>query len=238
MIIKSPLVVGYKGEIGSFILQGLLRLLPKALQIYCIDINETEEERKERIAKADFIFLCVPMDETNNFLSKYAYALKGKTVIEQTSLKYPLYEDKRLMKRLEHIKIMPMHILFRPSSTPNIRAERTVALIGHEWKDLALEIEEITNARIVRYRDYLAHDIDMAFQQALLHRLILVTEGVCNTTHYNGTYVLRQVIGLADRIKSGDRRLYEIIQHNKHLKTAMKRFKREFGNFEINRYFK
>ena len=28
---RAPLVVGYKGEIGSFILQGLLRHMPKAL---------------------------------------------------------------------------------------------------------------------------------------------------------------------------------------------------------------
>jgi len=30
---KRPLVVGYKGEIGSFILNGLLRIMPKALDI-------------------------------------------------------------------------------------------------------------------------------------------------------------------------------------------------------------
>ena len=40
-IFKSPLVVGYKGEIGSFILQGLLRTMPKALDILCYDILDT-----------------------------------------------------------------------------------------------------------------------------------------------------------------------------------------------------
>ena len=29
---ENPLVVGYKGQIGSFILNGLLRMMPKALK--------------------------------------------------------------------------------------------------------------------------------------------------------------------------------------------------------------
>ena len=61
---KNPLVVGYKGEIGSFILQGLLKTMPKAKDIWCFDINETEKDKIARIKKADYIFLCVPLQDT------------------------------------------------------------------------------------------------------------------------------------------------------------------------------
>ena len=46
---NNPLVCGYKGEIGSFILSGLLKVMPKALDIWCVDVNETESEVIDRI---------------------------------------------------------------------------------------------------------------------------------------------------------------------------------------------
>ena len=55
---KSPLVVGYKGEVGSFLLNGLLKIMPKALNVWCFDICETPIEKEHRIKISDCIFLC------------------------------------------------------------------------------------------------------------------------------------------------------------------------------------
>ena len=113
---KQPLVVGYKGEIGSFILNGLLRIMPKALDIWCVDINETYEETIQRIQIADVIFLCVPLQDTEAWLLKHKEQLSGKKIIEQCSLKEWIYEN----QKLRDLNIMSMHILFRPSQTPNL----------------------------------------------------------------------------------------------------------------------
>jgi prephenate dehydrogenase len=83
---KQPLVIGYKGEIGSFILGGLLRLMPKALDIWCTDINETDEEVANRIKVSDVIFLCVPLQLTMSWILKHKLLLKDKILIEQCSL--------------------------------------------------------------------------------------------------------------------------------------------------------
>ena len=162
---ESPLVVGYKGEIGSFILQGLLRIMPKALNIWCYDVGETEEEKKERIKKSDIIFLCVPMQDTMKWFYKYLRLLKGKTIVEQCSLKSMIYED----KKLKDLRIMSMHILFRPSATPN-KQDRKVALIkkryagySFDWyRRLDLDIEKITGSEIVWFENYKEHDKAMA----------------------------------------------------------------------------
>ena len=65
---KQPLVIGYKGEIGLFILMGLIKIMAKALDIWCVDINETKEEVEQRIKIADTIFLCVPLETTLEWL--------------------------------------------------------------------------------------------------------------------------------------------------------------------------
>jgi hypothetical protein len=65
---KQPLVIGYKGEVGSFVLGGLLRIMPKALDIWCVDVNETKREVEQRIKISDVIFLCVPLQMTLEWL--------------------------------------------------------------------------------------------------------------------------------------------------------------------------
>jgi prephenate dehydrogenase len=84
---KKPLVIGHKGEIGSFLVNGLLKYMDKALDILCFDVNETQEEVEERIKKSDVIFLCVPVKQTVNWLKTYKSLLSGKIIFEQASLK-------------------------------------------------------------------------------------------------------------------------------------------------------
>lgn len=240
---KSPLVVGYKGEIGSFILQGLLRIMPKALYIWCYDINETEKERKERIKKADVIFLCVPIQDTIDWLIKYQKLLTGKTVIEQCSLKSFLYDSKRMpvVKGTFAVSynLLSMHILFRPSSTPN-KENRRVAIIDRKhWKECLgyshrRILEIITDSKIVYFDDIKHHDIVMAFNQALLHRLILVAGKMLGDLP-GETYVTQKIKELYSRIKKGNPDLYAFIQKNKYLPEILVNFEREFRNFNIKK---
>jgi prephenate dehydrogenase len=125
---KQPMVVGYKGEIGSFILNGLLRVMPKALDIWCVDINESDEEVESRIKVADTIFLCVPLQKTVDWLLKFKTLLKDKIIIEQCSLKEWIYNN----KSLQGLNIKSMHILFRPSQTPDL-LDRVVGLFTGQF---------------------------------------------------------------------------------------------------------
>jgi len=221
-MLKSPLVVGYKGEIGSFILAGLLKLLPKASNIWCFDINDTEKEKIERIKQASCIFLCVPMEETIPWLLKYKKHLKTIPILEQTSLKTPIYGN----SKLEDLNIWSMHILFRPSATPNINDRRT-AVIGNInlfWSESSLdEIEKITSSKIIWFDNYKDHDKAMALEQALVHRVILALGEMLKYNH--NTYMSNKVVELSDRIKLGDINLYKQIQKNKSLKTFLSGFK-------------
>jgi len=126
--IKNPLVIGYKGEIGSFILSGLLKIIPKALQIYCVDINETDAEVRQRIEASDTIFLCVPFNLTVVWLIKWKPLLKNKLIFEQCSLKEWIYEH-YVSKGLN---IRSMHILFRPSQTPNLE-DRCIGMFSSQF---------------------------------------------------------------------------------------------------------
>ena len=238
---KSPLVVGYKGEIGSFILQGLLKTMPKALNIFCCDINETKQEVKERIQKADIIFLCVPLHETINWLTDYKDCLKDKLILEQTSLKSTIFGIlKYLPKKFKKLNIWSMHILFRPSATPN-KNDRKVALIkrdigmGYGWKHnwinrLDLVIKEITNSEIIWFENYKEHDKAMARQQALVHRILLVLSNVIKDDNHQ-TYIGKKVLELTDRIKSGDPELYKANQNNKYLTKEIKLFNTHLASF-------
>jgi len=237
---KSPLVVGYKGEIGSFILQGLLRIMPKASNIWCYDINETEKERKERIKKSDIIFLCVPMQDTMKWLYKYTYLLKGKIVVEQCSLKSFIYEDKKsFISPKKNFDMYSIHILFRPSATPN-KQDRKVALIqkryggySFDWyKRLDLYIKKITDSEIVWFKDYKEHDQAMAVQQSLVHRILITLGKVISEGYYTHTYIGSKVIELRDRILKGDPTLYHLIQKNKHLSKVLREFKKELSDFD------
>src|SRR5579871_357952 len=113
-MLQSPLVVGYKGEIGRFILACLLEDMPKANDILCVDVNNSEQDVLERLEKTDSIFLCVPLQATAEWLARYASRLAGKIVIEQSSVKAFLYEDARFAS----LDFLSMHLLFRPSATP------------------------------------------------------------------------------------------------------------------------
>jgi prephenate dehydrogenase len=233
---NQPLVVGYKGEIGSFILGGLLRIMPKALDIWCVDINETDEEVTNRIKKADVIFLCVPLQETMNWLLKHKVLLKKKIIIEQCSLKEWLCES----ESVKDLDIRSMHILFRPSQTPNLD-DRKVALFENQYNDVPtiiapVDIKKITQAEIVWYKDAKEHDKKMAIQQALLHRTLLILGKLLKECE-GSTFISKKVLELEERIKKGNLELYKIIQSNKYLPAWLDRITKEFEYFDIEKYW-
>jgi len=229
--IQKPLVVGYRGEIGSFILNGLLRVMPKALDIFCVDINETEEEVRERIEKADVIFLCVPMNVTVDWILPYKELLCNKMVVEQCSLKEDICKD----ERLKGLDIRSMHILFRPSQTPD-KADRLLGLFENQFnKEMTDTLLEITDSYLVTYKDVEEHDKEMAIQQALVHRtLLLLGEALGNCK--GSTFISKKVVGLANRIKKGNLDLYKSIQENKHLPEHLERLEKGFKEFDIEKY--
>ena len=227
---NNPLVCGYKGEIGSFILSGLLKVMPKALDIWCVDVNETESEVIDRIQKSDTIFLCVPIFKTVEWLLHFKLLLRGKTVIEQTSLKGWLNDD-----RLKDLDIRSMHILFRPSQTPNY-CDRKVALINSQFPtNISEKILQITDSQVIWFENIDEHDREMAIQQALVHRVLLVLGDALKKCH-GSTYVSQKVLELCERIKKGDLALYKAIQTNPHLNTHLGEFIYNFRDFKIEEY--
>lgn len=230
---KAPFVVGNRGEIGSFILQGLLRIMPKALDIFCSDINETKEEVEQRIKISDVIFLCVPMQMTVNWLLQHKRLLKHKIIIEQCSLKEWIYED----NRISDLNIKSMHILFRPSQTPNLE-DRKVGFISRQMDaKMTNKIADIVQSNIVWYQDVIHHDKEMAVQQALLHRSLLILGGMIEECN-GSTYISKKVLELNDRIKRGNRDLYNLIQKNKYLPEKIKELNKKFKEFDINKHLK
>jgi len=229
---NNPLVVGYKGEIGSFILNGLLRVMPKALNIWCVDVNETEAETKYRIKRSDVIFLCVPLKDTLPWLIINKPLLKGKIIIEQTSLKGWLNH-----KVVRDLDVISMHILFRPSQTPDF-ADRTVGLFKGEFSNMDIEtIRSITQSKIIFFENVQQHDIRMAVQQALLHRTLLVLGRLLRECE-GSTYISKKVLELEARIKKGNLDLYSAIQDNIFLPEALAAMRDELANFDIKNYFK
>jgi prephenate dehydrogenase len=230
--IKSPLVVGYKGEIGSFILNGLLRTMPKALNIWCVDINETNTEVLARIDRADIIFLCVPLQITLKWLIRYKHALKNKIIIEQCSIKEWICNH----KIAEELDIRSMHILFRPSQTP-LLSDRKVGLINYDFDYHTInDIKLITQSEIKTYKNAKQHDEEMAMQQALLHRTILIM-GPLLRQSCASTYLSKRILELENRIKSGNFDLYEMIQKNKYLPQQIKKMNNMFKNFNLKNYW-
>lgn len=228
---KSPLVVGYKGEVGSFLLNGLLKIMPKALNIWCFDINESLEERKYRIKLADYIFLCVPFQDTIPWLLEHKDLLEDKIIIEQASLKTSIYKD----NRIKDLQIKPMHLLFRPSATPNSKDRRCAVVDNYFHLDVVETIEEMTNSsEMIFYASIEEHDRQMAAQQALVHRALLVLSELLERGA--DTYVSRKVCELALRIKEGDKDLYSAIQNNKDLPKVLKQFKDRLDNFKIEEF--
>jgi len=228
---RNPLVIGYKGEIGSFILNGLLRVMPKALDIWCVDVNELSIEIEERIKLSDVIFLCVPMGMTVDWLVRHKDLLDGKVILEQCSLKEDICRD----KRLDGLDIRSMHILFRPSQTPNLE-DRKVGLMRNQFDSkFAKVISNITQSEIVWYKDTEEHDKEMAIQQALVHRTLLIlgdTLKGCN----GSTYISKKVVELSERIKKGDIGLYGLIQDNKHLPEHLEKMEKDLSEFKIEKH--
>jgi prephenate dehydrogenase len=226
------MVVGYKGEIGSFILNGLLRVMPKALNIWCVDIYETEQEIKERIKISDTIFLCVPISKTVEWIINHKDLLVGKVIIEQCSLKEWIYED----KRLKGLDIRSMHILFRPSQTPDKKDKKVALFNGQFNSSMAKEMSAITDSEIVWIENAKMHDKEMAIQQALTHRVILLLGDALKQCH-GSTYIGKKVMELSDRIKQGDLSLYKSIQSNRYLDGHLNKMLIGLKDFDIEKHW-
>ena len=125
-----------------------------------------------------------------------------------------------------------MHILFRPSQTPNL-ADRKVGLFKGQF-DQALvdEIKLITQAQIVWFENAEEHDKEMAVQPALTHRTLLVLGKFLEQCN-GSTFISKRVVELTERIKKGDLALYKRIQENKYLPEKLTELKKEFENFDI-----
>jgi prephenate dehydrogenase len=230
----APLVVGYKGEIGSFILNGLLRVMPKALNIFCFDINETEKEKQERIQKADYIFLCVPMDKTIPWLVKYKKVLTGKVIVEQCSLKKEIC----CAPKLQDLKVLSMHLLFRPSGTPQLSDRRCGLFTGQGPSGFVDVVQQMTQAEIIFFKNWKQHDRVMAVQQALVHRTLLVLGKALEKTGMKGTYVSGKVMELAARIRQGDKKMYTLIQNNTCVLKEVHKLCCGIKDFKIQKYMK
>lgn len=224
-MLKAPLVVGYKGEIGRFILASLLEDMPKANDILCVDVNNSEEDVVERIEKADGIFLCVPLQTTSEWLERYGSRLGEKLVIEQSSVKTFLYENPKFAA----VRFLSMHLLFRPSATP-IEDRRALffsdRVDGSEVERFAAAAERAFRTRVqVLHAEgdrpaYVRHDQLMARHQALVHRVIL---SLADSLEDKGarTFVGQRVVELAERIRKGDPTLYQMIQDNPWLESEI-----------------
>lgn len=221
---KAPLVIGYKGEIGSYILNRLLKVMPKALDILCYDINETEVEKIERIQKADIIFLCLPIDETINWFNTYSMYLVNKTIVEQTSLKEEFEKPENLWLKQCSFKIDHVHLLFRPSSTPDKKDRRCAFVLSMQTEiDKLIDLFDCSDHFI--YHSIKEHDEDMAINQALLHRTLIC---LSNTMNQEGkTFIGGKVVELANRIKLVDKNLFNKIQNSSYVENVIENFKKE-----------
>lgn len=207
--------------------------MPKALDIWCIDINETQEEVEHRIKVSDIIFLCTPLEITVKWLIEHKALIENKPVIEQCSLKEWLFEN----EALKDLDIRSMHILFRPSQTPNREDRRVGLLKGHFNETLAKDIADITQSSIVWFENAEEHDQEMAVQQALLHRTLLIL-GRALKECKGSTYISQKVLELEGRVRKGDKDLYGRIQENKYLPGALEKLKKDFEEFNLSDFWK
>jgi prephenate dehydrogenase len=130
-----------------------------------------------------------------------------------------------------------MHILFRPSQTPNIQDRKIGLFKGQFNRKLEKLIADISKAKVVWFKNAKEHDREMAIQQALLHRTILVLGKLFDKCN-GSTYVSKKILELRDRICCGNKELYSDIQNNKHLSEQIKVFQKELNNFDINKFWK
>jgi prephenate dehydrogenase len=213
---QAPLVVGYKGEIGRFILGCLLEEMPKANDILCVDVNNSDADVIERLQKTDCIYLCVPLHKTAEWLRKYSASIGAKLVIEQSSVKGFLYQD----PAFAGLKFLSMHLLFRPSATAV--ADRRALLFSdrlepaavNNFADYATRAFQ-TSIRVIEStgKTHEVHDEMMATQQALVHKVVLALADSLGDSS-SQTYVGQRVCELAERINAGDQTMYRLIQEN------------------------
>lgn len=234
---RAPMVVGYKGEIGRFILAGLLEHLPKADDILCTDINNSDAEVIERLDRAHFVFLCVPIQETENWLRHFRPHLAGKTLVEQCSVKAFLYEN----SEFDDLSLLSMHLLFRPSATPAAERRGIVFSMRHSDDEVGKfrdEISETLSTPMALLEStgeaaYLLHDRIMARQQALIHRVLLVLSESLGDPNLR-TLVGERVCDLAERVRTGDPSLYRIIQQNRFLPEEIAEFEARLRSFRVD----
>jgi prephenate dehydrogenase len=163
---------------------------------------------------------------------KHRGLLKGKTIIEQGSLKEWIYED----ERLRDLDIRSMHILFRPSQTPNFEDRKVGLFVGQFDDEMAKDVEAITQSEIVWYKDAKEHDKEMAIQQALVHRMLLLMSKTLEGCS-GSTFVSKKIMELGERVRNGNKDLYSWIQENKYLPEQLEEFEQAFENFDIGDYF-
>jgi len=230
------MVVGYKGQIGRFILAGLLEHLPKANDIHCTDVSNSKQDVVERLEKADYVFLCVPLQHTVQWLKEFAPYLSGKTIVEQCSIKSFLYED----HSFDGLRFVSMHLLFRPSATP-VQDRHGLAFSDRVSKEelekfcQESELALTTPMTLLESKDepaHVLHDKLMARQQSLVHR-VLLTLAESLPEENSRTYVGKRVAELAERIKAGDAVLYRMIQENPHLGDELGAFEKRMREFRI-----
>ena len=249
---KNPLIVGYRGEIGSYLLAGLIKYMPSATNILCFDQAEDEYERKDRIDRADVIYLCIPLHETVYFFKDYHTLLQGKTVVEQSSLKGIVYQNSNFKSYTKGINVLSMHILFRPSATPN-KEDQSICIIseGQEqldrWNQTGIIsfIRDGLKVEFFMIPTWKKHDQEMALQQALVHRILLtlsetISEGDIGWVprYKTNTYIGKQVNRLALRIKQGDYDLYSLIQANPQLGRKLREFNTRLDKFDLAKQMK
>jgi prephenate dehydrogenase len=133
-----------------------------------------------------------------------------------------------------------MHILSRPSNTPD-KKDRSVALIDYDqWIGslrLVNAVKEITDSQIVWFSNRKVHDMTMAYQQALVHRILLIMGDMLRGLP-GETYISKRVKELEQRIRLRDPILYKLIQKNQYLPEVRKDFNKRLRSFNITKEMK
>ena len=203
-------------------------MMPKASNIWCVDINDTEKEVIDRLRASNVIFLCVPIQETVPWISNFKSFLRDKVILEQCSLKELLFED----PAVEGLDVRSMHILFRPSQTIHSE-DRKFGLIRNQNSPETVEaLKEVTQSEIAWFGDVAEHDREMAVQQALTHRTVLILADILKSCK-GSTFISKKIVELSDRIRKGDQSLYQKIQDNRHLPEHLARMMNKFENFRL-----
>ena len=228
---KKYCVAGYKGIIGSYILNGLIKYLPTASDILCFDVYDKPEVALAKIDEADVVFNCVSFNNTIDFLNLYNINLRGKILIDQTSWKTDVYEWSKMNPE---VMVYFMHILYNPDNT--VMEDRQILTfehpMGESWNnifdhcDFSRPFERfITHGllaeRVViddHYDKAIAdHDKMMAIQQPEFYDYLDELVKKCGTSAY-GTQNYRELLKMRDRVRSMNPDLMEGLRSNPYYK--------------------